>query len=133
MDLEEYEARLDELGKSLESDYTLIGKLLQRLPIPIGLPPVTPPGGRQGILNSEGLTLAEAVERARIALLDLPMDLSITPPFHTLLVEWLATRELYLRADFGPPEEFVLLALVLASGRMAFLMEFIERQLNPGH
>ncbi|MGV9386214.1 hypothetical protein ACWDRB_61155 [Nonomuraea sp. NPDC003707] len=133
MDYEEYQTRLDELGELLEGSFALIGKLLQRLPIPISLPPVIPLDGSRGILDKEGTALEEATERARIALLDLPVDALIAATFNALLVEWLAARELYDRAHSGPPKDYLTQALAIITHRMGSRIDLLERLLDTDH
>ncbi|MDP4510344.1 hypothetical protein [Nonomuraea turcica] len=131
MDYEDFQARLENLGEMLEGTYTLIGKLCMRLPLPINLPPI-PLDGDRGLLDGEGLAVAEVVERARVALLDLPMDDVTTAVFNTLLIEWLTTRELYALADFGPPHEYLPPSMLLALERMGRMVDYLEDRLdNP--
>lgn len=125
MDNEDWQAELDNLGEILEGTYTLIGKLCGRLPIPINLPSI-PADAERGLLDGEGLAVAEAVEQARIALHDLPLEIVTAAAFNTLLVEWLATRVLYVNADFYPERRYLAPAMVLAAERMGRIIDYLE-------
>ncbi|MER7370321.1 hypothetical protein AB0L44_14970 [Nonomuraea wenchangensis] len=138
---EEYSSRVAELGEMLQGIYVLIGKLCAGLPLPIILPAIIDDDGfmdvgggfadDRALLDYKGSAIATGVERARIALLDLPLDPLNAALLNTLLIDWLAARELFVRADFGPPEDFRILALMLAMRRMGDTLEYAQMRLTP--
>ncbi|MEU4575996.1 hypothetical protein [Nonomuraea sp. NPDC023979] len=114
---------LGELAETLVGAYNLIGKLLGDLPIPIGLPPMPE---REG----GGREAAQALERARLALLDLPFDPETKSMFHTLLLEWLTAQDQMALAASVSADDHRLYALFATLTRISMIASMVEHRLT---
>ncbi|MGV9386212.1 hypothetical protein ACWDRB_61145 [Nonomuraea sp. NPDC003707] len=128
MEYGEFRERVEDLGNVLEDIYVHIGKLCMRLPLPISVPPIKADGDR-GLLEDEGAALAEVVDRARSAVLDLPMDDVTAAALNTLMIEWLSTRELLAQAHSGPQRDYLVFSAALACERMDRIEDYLDDQL----
>lgn len=114
---------LEELAEMLLGAYALTNKLLSLLPIPIELPPIHTE-------ESGGLLGAQAMERARIAMLDLPLDPVTTAIFRDLIFQWLIARDLCVLAVTVAPDPHRIYGLRAALARFSDLSMKAERQLG---
>ncbi|MDP4510342.1 hypothetical protein [Nonomuraea turcica] len=115
---------LEELAELLLGAYALTGKLLSLLPIPILLPPLEETGGLNG---------AQALERARVAIHDLPLDPHVVATLDHMIFEWLIARDLCTLAVSISPDPHRIHGLRAALARFSEISERAERLLTlPG-
>ncbi|MFI6603850.1 hypothetical protein ACIBHX_47105 [Nonomuraea sp. NPDC050536] len=114
---------LEELGEILLGGYVLIGKLLSWLPIPIALPPVD-------VDEFDAVVAVVAIERARIAIRDLPLDAPTASMLDRLLLEWLTGFELITVASETGPLPYQVDALAYTLGRLSSLAAVVEPRLQ---
>ncbi|GAA3168524.1 hypothetical protein [Nonomuraea salmonea] len=86
MDDGEHRARIEALMEMLAGIYLRIMKLLALLPIPIAIPPIVDDGDMRDA--------ARALARARMLVLDLPVDDMTKSLLLMMLTEWLAALDL---------------------------------------
>ncbi|MGV9386216.1 hypothetical protein ACWDRB_61165 [Nonomuraea sp. NPDC003707] len=118
---------LPELAELVLGAYTLTGKLLTLLPIPIALPPISEPDG------TGGLAQAQAMERARVAMQDLPLDSRVAALLNDLIIQWLIARDLCVLAVTLSPDPHRIAGIRGALARYEDLSAQAERLLStPG-
>ncbi|MBB2909309.1 hypothetical protein FHS43_000555 [Streptosporangium becharense] len=116
--------QLDELSIALLGAYTRIGKLLGWLPLPIGIPSIKDE-------NWSGPLAAVAIDRARIAMRDLPLERVLAGVMDKLLLEWLTVRDLGVMADALGPDEWRLETMAYGLLRLKNLADIAETRLRP--
>lgn len=114
---------LEELGTLLIGTYVLISKILGQLPIPIGLPPVDDD-------DFDGRLAVKAIERARNAMRDLPMEPLTVDLLDRLLLEWLTAHELGTVAWIVGREPWRLEAMAYTITRIRALAQIVETRLG---
>ncbi|WP_067171163.1 hypothetical protein [Microtetraspora niveoalba] len=119
-----HEDPLDALGHALLGAYVLIGKLLGWLPLPIGLPPIDEE-------DWDGLVAVAAIDRARIAVRDLPLDSLTASIMDKLLLEWLTAHDLGVITEVVGRDRWRLEALSYALSRITSLAQLAESRLRP--
>lgn len=112
---------LNELAEVLMGAYALTGKLLSLLPIPISLPSLEESGGLNG---------AQALEQARVAMHDLPLDPHVVAVLDDMIFEWLIGRDLCTLAVSISPDPHRIRGLRGALVRFGGLSEHAERLLS---
>ncbi|HEX4814884.1 MAG TPA: hypothetical protein VFV66_19255 [Nonomuraea sp.] len=113
---------LEELADLLTGAYALTSKLLGLLPIPINLPSLHETGGLNG---------AQALERARQAMHDLPLDFHVVAVLDDMIFQWLIGHDLCALAVSISPDPHRLHGLRKALIRFSELSERAENLLTP--
>jgi hypothetical protein len=116
---------LHELAEMLLGAYTLTGKLLTLLPLPIALPPIIE-------VEEGGLLMAQAMEQARVTMHDLPLDPHTAALLDDLIIEWLIARDMCVLAVTVNPDPHRIRGLRGALARFGSLLERVEQRLTPG-
>ncbi|MFC6080955.1 hypothetical protein [Sphaerisporangium aureirubrum] len=118
------EEPIAQLARLLIEAYLKIGKLLMRLPITIGLPPVE---GKDGI---DGQVAADAIQRAREVLDDMPMDDMASSMIDKLLLHWLIAQDLGALILIMGEEEWRLEAMGYSLLQVSVLLQMAELRLS---
>lgn len=115
--------RLDELIEHLFAAYELLGRLLGKLPIRIGLPEI----------EDEDWTPAsaiQAVDRAREIVLDQPLETQVSWMIGTVLLDWTTVHELGFLAGAAGPAPWRLDAMEYGLQRITTVADEVATQLG---
>lgn len=112
--------QLEAISFGLVTLYGLIGKILSALPIPIGLPMAS---------EMEGAEMAKALQEARVALNDLPMDQFTKMVIDKAILEWVTANDLLLLACAYGQERWRMSAIAYTISRLIVLLESADRRL----
>lgn len=113
-----------ELAAMLMGAYVLIDKILGWLPIPISLPPIDDE-------DWDGIVAVRAIDNARTAMRDLPMEPLTASVLDKLLLEWLTAHALGAINEMVGPEPWRLEAMAYTLTRIKSLAELVETRLKP--
>ncbi|RCG19089.1 hypothetical protein DQ384_38065 [Sphaerisporangium album] len=102
--------------------YALISKICEKLPVPIGLPPM----GED--FDSE--TIVPAVQRARVLIRDMPLEEDTARMLGHVLLDWITAHEIVAMVDEFGPAPWRLDALHYSLDRVSTLAKVVIARLD---